>query len=198
MIISSRWVLLSLLIAVDIYCQSVLLGCYIENGISTDNGSSFNPGLIRDGLECPPNHQNMRSIFMNKFVRSKLDLDNFGRSLYVAFGQSREVRGFMMTSAGMFAVAERILISIFIIQLLLSIFLIPMLKTFTIIIIVFLLIRTMFAIYNFPELINIHSVPKYGLSALQSILSSIDDKLFNYGEKVLYYFGINSNETHIL
>lgn len=192
MIISSRWILLSLLIAVDIYCQSILIGCYIENGVSISNESVLRPEMFRSGLECPPNHQDMQSIFMNEFVRKKLDLENFGRSLYMAFDSSRQVRSLMMTSAGMLAVAERILVSIFILKLLLSIFLIPILKTFAIIIFVFLLIRIMFAIYNFPETIGIYNLPGYGLSALQTTISIIDDKLFNYAEKVLCYIGINN------
>ncbi|KAH8739288.1 hypothetical protein FG386_000045 [Cryptosporidium ryanae] len=197
MIISSRWVLLSLLIAIDIYFQSMLLGCYIENGISIDNDNHFNSELIRDIPECPPNHQNMRSIFVNKFVRNKLDLEDFGRSLYISFEQSRGARSFMMTSAGMLAVTERILISIFIIQLLLNIFLVPILKISVIIILMFLLIKAMFSIYNFPESIRIYDISVYGLSAVQALLSKIDDKLFDYGEKILYYFRTSNNETHL-
>ncbi|KAJ1610761.1 putative signal peptide-containing protein [Cryptosporidium canis] len=88
--ISLRWILLSLILAIDIYCQSALIGCQIENSIPNEDSSYRIVGSDGIAMDCLPNHPYMRSIFQTNIIKNTLDLENFGRSLYLSFESSRE------------------------------------------------------------------------------------------------------------
>ncbi|KAF7456450.1 hypothetical protein HWI79_3018 [Cryptosporidium felis] len=196
MILSLRWILLSLLVAIDIYCQSALLGCYAENGLFPND--SFNSQALktsRNVVECPPNHPYMRSIFQIDLIKKTLDLENFGRSLYLTFESSREVRYFLMTSAGMFAVAERIMMVFLIFLIFIRLFVTPILKTLSTIILIFVILRIIFAIYNFSENMKIYDATILFWNSIQTVFFLIDDKIYNYGENLLRYMGFDANET---
>ncbi|OII74895.1 uncharacterized protein cubi_03026 [Cryptosporidium ubiquitum] len=195
--ISFRWILLSLIVAMDIYCQSALIGCQIENDISNHNNSNHAVGVGENIKDCLPNHPYMRSFFQTNIIKNSLDLENFGRSLYLSFEPSSEVRHFLMVSAGMFAVAERILLILFVLQIIIKLFVTPIIKTLSIILIIIIILRVIFAIYSLSESYKLCDATIILWNYLQNLFFLIDDKIYNYGDDLLRYFGINTNQTPV-
>lgn len=173
------------------------MGCQIEHSIPNFNGSNhvmMSSGNIKD---CLPNHPYMRSFFQINIIKNSLDLENFGRSLYLSFESSSEVRYFLMISAGMFAVAERILLLLFVLQIIIKLFVTPIIKTLSAIIMIIVIFRVIFAIYNLSENYKLYDITIIFWNYLQNLLFLIDDKIYNYGSDLLRYFGISTNQTII-
>lgn len=193
--ISIRWILLSLIVAMDIYCQSALIGCQIENRMSNGDGSNDVVGTDGNIKDCLPNHPYMRSIFQTNIIKNSLDLENFGRSLYLSFEPSREIRYFLMVSAGMFAVAERILLIFLILFVFIRLFVTPIIKTLSAVLVVIVMLRVVFAIYNLSESFKLYDATILLWNSLQSLFFFIDDRIYNYGDDLLRFIGINTNQT---
>ncbi|KAK9171617.1 hypothetical protein CmeUKMEL1_07410 [Cryptosporidium meleagridis] len=193
--ISFRWILLSLIVAMDIYCQSVLIGCQIENNVSNYNGSNYLLGASENVKDCIPNHPYMRSFFQINIIKNSLDLESFGRSLYVSFEPSNEIRYFLMISAGMFAVAERILLIFFILRIIIRLFVTPIIKTLFTVLIIIVILRVIFAIYNLSESYGLYDTTVVLWNSLHSLFFLIDNKIYNYGDYLLQYFGMSTNQT---
>ncbi|EAK90352.1 hypothetical protein [Cryptosporidium parvum Iowa II] len=193
--ISFRWILLSLIVAMDIYCQSVLIGCQIENNVSNYNNSNYLLGASGNIKDCIPNHPYMRSFFQINIIKNSLDLESFGRSLYVSFESSNEISYFLMVSAGMFAVAERILLTFFILRIIIRLFVTPIIKTLSTVLIIIVILRVMFAIYNLSESYRLYETTVILWNSLQSLFFLIDNKIYNYGDYLLQYFGMSTNQT---
>lgn len=193
--INIRWILLSLIVAMDIYCQSALIGCQIENGMSNKDSSYDVVGTDGSIKDCLPNHPYMRSIFQINIIKNSLDLENFGRSLYLSFEPSPEIRYFLMISAGMFAVAERILLILLILLMFIRLFVTPIIKTLSAILMVIIALRVAFAIYNISENFKLYDATIILWNSIQNLFFLIDDRIYNYGDNFLKYIGISTNQT---
>ncbi|KAL3127148.1 putative signal peptide-containing protein [Cryptosporidium hominis] len=193
--ISFRWILLSLIVAMDIYCQSLLIGCQIENNVLNYNSSNYLLGASGNIKDCIPNHPYMRSFFQINIIKNSLDLESFGRSLYVSFESSNEIRYLLMVSAGMFAVAERILLTFFILRIIIRLFVTPIIKTLSTVLIIIVILRVMFAIYNLSESYRLYDTTVVLWNSLQSLFFLLDNKIYNYGDYLLQYFGMSTNQT---
>ncbi|EEA06678.1 uncharacterized protein CMU_013530 [Cryptosporidium muris RN66] len=190
MFISARWAIISLLIAFDIYCQAVWLGCHVENGVSLDIRQQRRLYMVKSS-DCPPNHPYIRSVFHSDLFRSIFDLEDVGQALYISLSTAPELRSFLLSFASMFAVAERVFVLFIALHIIFYFLVAPILRLFVILLTLLLIIRTIYALYNFWGSSDLYSSVYQMWIMFQNFMNGVDSRILNYMEDVLHYIGIS-------